>query len=240
MGFGTGPQAVAAAVASCVVKADAHDGGARQAADERPEGAERAEVTAPAVLHERKVEREDRGCGRERCEPRAEDEITPDPGLRAHRLEGGRARGGAQNERGGEKTVADLVRDAHDVGLELEANAKPFGGVGHHVHGADPAAEGARAQKAVEHEDDEGAESGRERRHVPRRKALEERKRVGEWDRAGNFGGRERAVKERLARERPPEARRARKEPEHRKLKCAAGKRPTHVVEPLHSAFSLR
>ena len=70
--------------------------------------------------------------------------------------------------------------------------------------------------------------------------ALEERKRVGEWNRAGNFGGRERAVKERLARERPPEARRARKEPEHRKLKCAAGKRPTHVVEPLHSAFSLR
>ena len=79
-----------------------------------------------------------------------------------------------------------------------------------------------------------------QRRHVPRRKALEERKRVGEWNRAGNFGGRERAVKERLARERPPEARRARKEPEHRKLKCAADKRPTHVVEPLHSAFSLR
>ena len=119
VGFGTGAQAVAAAVASCVVKADAHDGGARQATDERPEGAERAEVTAPAVLHERKVEREDRGGGRERCEPRAEDEITPDPGLRAHRLEGGRARGGAQNERGGEKAVADLVRDAHDVGLEL-------------------------------------------------------------------------------------------------------------------------
>ena len=49
VGFGTGAQAVAAAVASCVVKADAHDGGTRQAADERPEGARSSAKTAEAA-----------------------------------------------------------------------------------------------------------------------------------------------------------------------------------------------
>ena len=186
--------------------------------DDGPEGAQGAEVPAPAVAQKREVEREDPERGRKGAESRSPNDVAPEEGLRTHRLEGGDARGGAREQSRDEGRVANALREPHEVGVELERAAQRVGEIRDEIHRTDPAAEGARAQDRVEDEDDHGSGERGALREVSRKEALEKRERVRERNRPENERARKIPREELFARDGPAPAGRSDEGEEHENL----------------------
>jgi hypothetical protein len=138
------------------IESDPEDG---EASDQRVEGTEGAEGSAPAVAQQEEVEEED-PRDREQAESDSEDQLAMEHGDRAQPLERCYPEQGGEPDRHAHHPEAGFPSHP-ELPVNSQASPEPAGEVGDHVERAHPGAEAPPSHQQVEEQDDQRPDQNR-------------------------------------------------------------------------------
>ena len=150
LGLGANGHTIAAVVAAAGVESDPEN---REASDQRVEGTEGAEGSAPAVAQHEEVEEED-PHDREQAESDSEDQLAMEHGDRAQPLERRYPEQSGEGDRHAHHPEAGFPRHP-ELPADLQALPQPAGQVGDHVERTHPGAEASPTHQQVEEQDEQ-------------------------------------------------------------------------------------